>query len=280
VRGRFGRTVKLHIVFVLAACACGSSHDAAAPKSPTPVAIAPPPTTAPPPYTITPAIRAAVDAADRDADDRALDGGRRPADMLAFFRIAPGQRVGELFAGKGYTTEIIARVVGDDGRVWAQNTKEIMDRFARGPWSERAAKPVMKNVVSIERPIDDPFPPDVKDLDAVIIVLNYHDTVWMNADRAKMNAAIFAALKPGGVYGIVDHSAADGSGVRDVKTLHRIDEQVVRREVEAAGFPPPAQIDFLRNSGDARDWNASPTQAGEKRGTSDRFVLRYVKPTR
>lgn len=223
-------------------------------------------------------IRDAVMAADRSVDDRKLDAGRHPAEVLAFFKIAPGQKVGELFAGGGYTTELIARVVGDDGKVYAQNTKDVLDRFARKPWTERAAKPVMKNVVGVERPSDEPFPPEAKDLDAVITILNYHDFVWQKADRAKLNKKIFAALKKGGVYGIVDHSAQPGSGTRDTETLHRVDEEVVKKEVLAAGFKLDGDSDVLRNPDDKRDWNSSPREAGEKRGKSDRFTLRFVKP--
>jgi predicted methyltransferase len=80
------------------------------------------------------------------------------------------------------------------------------------------------------------------------------------------------------VYGIVDHSGRDGTGAAEVKTLHRIEEKLVREEIERAGFRLAAEGAFLRNPGDARDWNASPSAAGEKRGTSDRFVLKYVKP--
>jgi predicted methyltransferase len=224
------------------------------------------------------ALQEAISASDRSETDRRLDAGRKPGEVLAWFGIAPGQNVGELFAGRGYTTELLARTVGDKGHVWAENTKEILDKFARKPWEERAAKPVMKNVTALERPIDDPFGPVVKDLDAVIFILNYHDTVWMKADRTRMNKAVFAALKPGGVYGVVDHSAVAGSGERDVQALHRIDEEVVKKEVQAAGFQLASESDLLRNPGDARDWNASPTAAADKRGTSDRFVLRFVKP--
>jgi predicted methyltransferase len=223
-------------------------------------------------------IKAAIAAPDRDAADRALDAGRKPGEVLAFFKIAPGEKIGELFAGRGYTTELMARVVGDGGTIYAENTKEFMDQFLRKPWTERAQKPVMKHVVTVERPIDDPFPPEAKNLDAVITVLNYHDTVNMKADRAKMNKAVFDALKPGGVYGIVDSSAQDGSGTRDTDTLHRIDEAVVKQEVLAAGFKLDAESDVLRNPADKRDWNSSPKAAGARRGTSDRFVLRFVKP--
>lgn len=237
-----------------------------------------------PPYTpaadVPTPIKAAIAATDRADADRALDAGRKPAEVLAFVRLAPGQKVGELFAGGGYTTELMARVVGDGGKIYAQNTKEVLDRFARKPWSERAAKPVMKNVVGVEQPTDAPFPPEAKDLDLVITILNYHDFVWQKADTAKLNAAVFAALRPGGVYAIVDHSAAAGSGKRDCETLHRIDEETVKQEVLAAGFTLEASSDLLRNPADTRDWNSSPKAATEagKRGTSDRFTLRFVKP--
>jgi predicted methyltransferase len=235
-----------------------------------------------PPYTpaadVPASIRDAIAGSDRSPADRALDAGRKPGEVLAFFGIAPGQKVGELFAGGGYTTELLARTVGTSGKLYAENTKEVLDKFARKPWSERIAKPVMQGVVSLERPIDDPFGNGVKDLDAVIMVLNYHDTVNMAADRAKMNKAVFDALKPGGVYGIVDHSAAAGTGTRDTESLHRIDEDVVKKEILAAGFTLGGESDVLRNASDTRDWNSSPRAAGERRGTSDRFVLKFVKP--
>ena len=225
------------------------------------------------------AIRAAVDAPDRSAEDRALDAGRHPAQMLAFFGIRPGARVAELGAGGGYTTELLARVVGPEGRVYGHNSRLILERFAAAPWSARLARPAMKNVVRLDREFDDPFPADLRNLDAVLIVLLYHDTVWMKVDRARMNRAVFAALAPGGVYGVVDHSAKPGRGLSEVESLHRIEESTVRSEIEAAGFELAAQGDFLRNPDDARDWSASPRTAAERRGTSDRFVLKFVKPT-
>ena len=223
-------------------------------------------------------IKAAIAATDRSDKDRALDAGRKPGEVFAFFKLAPGQKVGELFAGPGASTELIARIVGDTGHVYAQNTKEMLDKFARGPLTERLAKPVMKNTQSIESANETPFPPEVKDLDAVVCILNYHDYVWQNVDRAKMNAAVFAALKSGGTYDIVDSSAEAKSGLRDVKTLHRIDEDSVREEITKAGFKLDASSEVLKNPDDKRDWNSSPGAAAERRGTSDRFVLRFVKP--
>ena len=267
------------LALLLVAALVGSCAKSQTTADPAPPATAKgPPTLARTADEIPAAIRNAVDAADRDAEDRKLDEGRRPAEVLAFFKLAPGQQVGELFAGGGYSTELMARIVGDTGTVYAQNTTEILEKFARAPWSARAAKPVMKRVVGVERPSDDPFPPEAKQLDAVITILNYHDFVWQKVDRAKLNKHVFDRLKSGGVYGIVDHSAVAGSGTRDCETLHRIDEAVVKQEVLAAGFRLEAESDVLRRPDDARDWNSSPRAAGERRGTSDRFVLRFVKP--
>jgi predicted methyltransferase len=227
---------------------------------------------------IPPAIAQLVSAPDRSDQDKALDAGRHPAEMLAFFGIAPGMHVAEIMAGGGYTSELLARAVGPSGVVYGQNDKFILDRFAEKPWSDRLAKPVMKNVVRVDRELEDPLPPEAKDLDAVLCVLFYHDTVWLKTDRAKMNAAVYASLKSGGVYGIVDHSARAGVGLNDVDTLHRIEEKIVVAEITKAGFRLDADASFLRNPNDARDWNDSPKAAGDKRGTSDRFVLRFVKP--
>ena len=224
------------------------------------------------------AIQAVVAAPDRSEADRALDGGRHPAEMLAFFGIRPGMRVAELGAGGGYTSELLARAVGPTGVVYAQNSPFVLKRFAEQPWSTRLATLPMHNVVRVDREFDDPLPPEARNLDAVLIVLFYHDTVWQGTDRAKMNRAIYDALRPGGVYGIIDHSALPGTGTADVQTMHRIDEPVVVQEVAAAGFQFVADASFLRNPADSRDWNDSPTAAADRRGTSDRFVLKFVKP--
>jgi predicted methyltransferase len=221
---------------------------------------------------------AVVNAPDRSEADKKLDVGRHPAELLSFFRIVPGMKVAEISAGGGYTTELLARAVGPGGKVYGQNSKWILERFAEKPWSERLAKPVMKNVVRVDRDFGDPLPPEAKDLDAVFCVLFYHDLFWLDADRDKMNRAVYAALKPGGVYAIVDHSGREGTGSTEAKTLHRVEEKVVRAEIEKAGFRFRADGSFLRNASDTRDWNDSPGAAGERRGTSDRFVLAFEKP--
>lgn len=257
------------------------------PEAPPPPATPPGPATPPAPasafpaaspVTVPAALQAVIDAPDRTAADRALDKGRHPGEMLAFFGIRPGMKVAELGAGSGYTSELLARAVGPTGKVWGQNSKFILERFAEKPWSARLATPPMKNVIRVDREFDDPLPPEATGLDAVIVVLFYHDTFWMKTDRAAMNKAIFKALKPGGVYGIIDHSGRPGTGSTEVQNLHRIEEKVVRDDVEAAGFRFAEGGDFLRNPTDTRDWNDAPGAAGERRGSSDRFVLKFVKP--
>ncbi len=221
--------------------------------------------------------RALVDAPDRTAADRLLDGGRHPAELLTLLGVTPGMRLAELVAGAGYTAELLARAVAPSGVVYAVNPRFVLDR-AEKAWSERLARPSMRTVVRLDRELDDPFPPEATGLDLVVVNLVYHDTVWLGVDRQKMNRAVFSVLKPGGVYAVIDHSARPGRGLADVQTLHRIDERTVRDEVERAGFRLVRKDSFLRNPSDARDWNDSPDAAAERRGKSDRFALLFAKP--
>jgi predicted methyltransferase len=229
------------------------------------------------PLTVSQEAQATVDAPDRTDADRQLDGGRHPGELLTFLGLVPGMRVAEIAAGAGYTTELFARTVGPKGRVWAENPPAFL-KFVGPAFKERLAGPALKNVVQADRPLESPLPPEAKNLDAVVSVLVYHDTVWLGVDRDKMNKAAFDALKKGGQYVIVDHSAAPGHGVDDVKTLHRIEEASVTREVLRAGFQAAGSANFLRNPEDGRDWNDAPNAAADRRGTSDRFVLKFVRP--
>ncbi|HMI83480.1 MAG TPA: SAM-dependent methyltransferase [Polyangiaceae bacterium] len=227
------------------------------------------------------AAQAIVDAADRSKMDRSLDGGRQPAKLLEFFRIGPGMQLAELAAATGYTTELLARAVGPTGKVYGQNPRWILEQYAEKWWENRLTKPVMSNVVRVNREFDDPLPPDLRDLDAVFCVLFYHDFFWLNVDRDKVNRAVFRALKKGGIYAIVDHSARTGTEGTEAKTIHRVEEKTVRAEIEKAGFRLRAEATFLRNPSDTREWNAAPEteeEAAKRRGTSDRFVLAFEKP--
>lgn len=225
-----------------------------------------------------PPPEAVVDSDERTPEDRALDAGRKPEELLAFIDLKPGMRVAELVAGGGYTTELLARAVGPQGAVYGQNPKWLLEKFAEKPWAARLSRPVNRNVVRLDRELNEPFPAEVSGLDRVVSNLVYHDAVWQGVDRPRMNSAVFQVLRPGGRYIVCDSSAKPGSGPEVTQTLHRIDEEVVRREVTAAGFTLEEEGSFLRNPADTRDWNASPMAAGKRRGTSDRFCLRFEKP--
>ena len=226
------------------------------------------------------AWRAVVDAPDRSEKDRALDAGRHPSELLEFLDLKPGMKVADLGAGGGYTTELLARAVGPSGVVYMQNEPSWLP-FLKDALAERMTHTAaMKNVVRAEVPFGDILPPEAKNLDAVVMNVIYHDIANTPVDRLRMNRILFNALQPGGTYLVIDSSAKDGSGLSQTGTLHRIDEAIVREEVQKAGFKLASEGSFLRNPQDARDWNSSPgaaTKAG-KRGQSDRFALRFVRP--
>lgn len=224
-------------------------------------------------WEVTPEIRAVVASPDRSSADRETDERRRPEMTLAFAGVRPGMKVLEVGAGSGYSAELLARSVGPQGKVYAHNSPDAIARFIKTRFDERAAKPVMGNVVKLIREFDDPVPGDLRGLDLVTMLFEYHDTPAMGIDRARMNRRLFDALKPGGAFVIADHAAKAGTGSSASKTLHRIDEALVRQEVEAAGFRFVAAADFLRNPDD-------PREATSSRATFrvDRFVLKFVKP--
>jgi predicted methyltransferase len=220
----------------------------------------------------TPDYAALMAAPDRSDADRAADKRRDPVPFLAFAGLKPGMKVLDMGAGAGYSTELVARVIGPTGTVYGQNPPDNFER-ARNAFATRAATPAMKNSVAVVRPYDDPLPADVHDLDMITYLFFYHDTTYLNVDRAQMNRKLFAALKPGGVLVIADHFAKAGSDPSVGKTLHRIDEGMLRREVEAAGFKLVAEGNFWRNPSDPRDFSTQqPT------GPLDNFVLKFQKP--
>jgi predicted methyltransferase len=228
---------------------------------------------APQTWEVTPEIRAVVASPDRSDADRNTDKRRKPELLLAFAGVKPGMHVLEVGAGAGYSAELLARSVGPQGVVFALNSPEAIARFIKTRFDERAAKPAMRNVVKLVREFDEPVPADVRKLDLATMLFEYHDTPAAGIDRSKMNRAIFAALKPGGHFVVADHAAKAGSGLSACKTLHRIDEAVLRREVEAAGFKFVASAGFLRNPDDPRD-----TSSLRATIPVDAFVLKFVKP--
>lgn len=246
-----------------------------------PAALAAVPESVPiPPDQIPQNIRKAVNATDRPAADKSLDAGRNPEQMLAFFGIRPGMKVADLSAGGGYTTELLSRAVGPTGTVYSQNPPFPPEFQQIGQaWAERLKNPVLKNVIAVNKSFeaDDLLPVPPGALDIVIMNLNYHDLVLRGIDRDKVNTAVYQALKSGGGYAIVDHSAKDGSGAKDIE-LHRIDEHFLIDEVQKAGFTLAARSSALRHPEDDRTWVASPRGAGERRGTTDRFMLTFRKP--
>ena len=217
---------------------------------------------------------------DRSEADKKLDAGRQPEQMLAFFGIRPGMKVADLFAAGGYTTELLSRAVGPTGVVYSQNPSFPPEfQQIEQAWKDRLKNPVLKNVTAVTKGFDadDLLPVPPGSLDAVLMNMNYHDLVLRGVDRDKVNAAVYKALKAGGEYAIVDHSAKDGSGTKDIE-LHRIDENFLINEVQKSGFKLVARSSALRHPDDDRTWVTSPRVVGERRGTSDRFMLKFTKP--
>jgi predicted methyltransferase len=218
----------------------------------------------------------AVNSPDRPAADKEIDQARRPAQLMAFFGIKPGMQVADIWAARGYTTEMLARIVGPNGKVYSQNP-EFPAKFAavKTAWQDRLKEPGMSNVVEVTKPFAAPdvLPVPPNTLDAVLIVQNYHDLVGRGFDRQKLNAAVFKALKPGGFYCVVDNSAQAGSGARDAGTLHRIDESFETKEIEQAGSTLASSSDIFRNPKDDRTMPVF-----EMNHLEDRFALKFTKP--
>ena len=216
--------------------------------------------------------RAIVASPDRSEADHQTDQRRNPELLLAFTRARPGMRVLDMGAGAGYSTELLARAVGSSGTVYAQDSPGVPPR-AKERFEERAKTAVMRNVVRVLRDYDDPVPPGVHDLDLITFFFAYHDTAFMGVDRAKMNRALFGALRPGASLVIADHSAQTGAGTSVTKSLHRIEEATLRREIEAAGFRLDSEGDFLRHREDPRD-----SIVFRPKVPVDEFVLKFVRP--
>jgi predicted methyltransferase len=218
------------------------------------------------------AILAAVADPGRPAEDVARDPERRPAQIIAFAGVRPGDRIVELAPGGGYYTRILARSVGPRGRIFAIVSPRFaqqagaLDRFR----ATLSAYPNVEVVVSDLRSLTLAQP-----VDLVWTSENYHDFHNLpGADIHAIDQAIFAVLRPGGIFYVEDH-AAPGTGVTATSTLHRIDPQAVRDEVRAAGFRLEAESPLLANPADPHDARSNDPSI---RGHTDRFAMRFRKP--
>ena len=220
-----------------------------------------------------PDYAAIIAAPDRTDADRQTDSRRDPSKLLVFTGALPGMKVLDMGAGGGYSTELMARAVVPGGVVYGQNPADLPER-AKARFDARLQTPAGKNIVSLVRPFDDPLPSDLRDLDLITFLFFYHDTTYLNVDRAEMDRKLYATLKPGGMLVIADHSARPGDGTSVGKTLHRIEESALRREIEAAGFKLVAEGDFWRHPEDSRDFSIQPPP----NKPVDEFVLKFQKP--
>ena len=230
------------------------------------------------PVAITPAVAAALADPER-AMHRAADARRHPGEIVAFTGVGPGDKVLDLIPGDGYWTRIFSRIVGPEGRVyavWPQNYA----RYSTAKVAilrDMSASPAYRNVETIVQPT--PLLSSPEPLDLVWTSQNYHDypdEFMGRTDPAALNRAVFAMLKPGGTWFIIDHAAAAGSGLRDTERLHRIDPEIVRRQVEEAGFEFVGASEVLSNPDDDR---TRPVFDPAIRGRTDQFVMRFRKPT-
>lgn len=219
-------------------------------------------------------IQAAVKNEKRPGADRARDNDRKPGQVMSYAGIKPGMVVADLMAGGGYYSELLARVVGKDGKVYAQNNKIALQKFADRAMKKRLEGRDLDNVVRWDKELEE-LGLEENSLDAAFMVLFYHDTYWMKVDREKMNAQILEALKPGGVFIMIDHHAEKGSKDRDVKSLHRVDAEMVKQELLKAGFKLVGESELLRNKKDDRTINVFRPGM---RGKTDRFLMKFVKP--
>jgi predicted methyltransferase len=220
-----------------------------------------------------PDYAAIIAAPDRADTDRKTDERRDPLKLLVFTDARPGMKVLDIGAGGGYSSELLARAVAPGGTVYAQNPADLPER-GKARFGARLQTPAGKNIVGLERPFDDPVPADVHDLDLITFLFFYHDTTYMGVDRAAMNRKLFAALKPGGILIVADHSARPGDGTSVGKTFHRIEEAALRREVEDAGFKLIGSGDFWRHPEDPRDFSIQPVSGKP----IDEFALKFQKP--
>jgi len=222
---------------------------------------------------------AAISDPARPAEDTARDADRKPADMLAFAKVKPGETVVDYIPSKGYFTRIFSAAVGPKGTVYAVTPQLLIDIFAKTGHPlppSITAEPGRGNVHDTVAKNGSLGMPDGS-VDLVWTSQNYHDVhIFGGAEQAAaLNKAAFAALKPGGLYVVLDHAAQPGIDDATMKKLHRIDEAVVKQEVLAAGFKADGESKILANPADPHTANVFDPSI---RGHTDQFILRFRKP--
>jgi predicted methyltransferase len=218
------------------------------------------------------AIRAAIESSGRSPEMKARDANRKPAELLALSGVKPGDRVVEFASFGQYFTTLLSEVVGPQGTVYMFDLPYTAERAAAASGAFVKAHPNTQYTLVDYNKVELPA-----NVDVVMNVLYYHDLPLNDIDVAALNAKIFKSLKPGGVFFIVDHNARPGSGTEDTKKLHRIDPEVIRREVKAAGFELVEDSKLLAH---APDDHTQMVFAPGLRGMTDQSVLKFRKPSR
>ena len=225
---------------------------------------------------VAPGYRAALADPARPAADRERDTARKPAELLAFAQVKPGQRVGDYVMGGGYVTRLLAAAVGATGKVYAFQPAEFIAFKKQYGDDQAAIDAAYVNVDAVAGPFAAPAFPEP--LDTIITVQNFHD-LYLKPFPAgtgdKASAALFAALKPGGTLVVVDHAAAKGTGTTLSDSLHRIDKDAVVAALTKAGFTLEASSNLYKRSDDPHTANVFDAAI---RGKTDQFTLRFRKP--
>jgi predicted methyltransferase len=222
-------------------------------------------------------VAAAIADKDRPKEDVDRDAVRHPAEIMVLAGVKEGDRVVDVGPGKtGYYTRIMSRIVGASGKVYAFYPSWVLEKNPNAKIKEGVAALIASGYPNVEasyQPMAE-FKFD-KPLDVVFVSQLYHDQVWQKVDIAKMNKAIFDALKPGGVYFIIDHTGPGISTPEQIDKTHRIDPDVVKQQILAAGFKLEAESDLLRNPSDPKNNLVFDPSI---RGHTDQFIFKFVKP--
>lgn len=208
----------------------------------------------------------------RPETDIERDGNRKPADVLHFLEIKKGHKIGEMNSGRGYLSAIAAYALEESGEVYAHTAPQSVKRWKGNPIEKRLEEYPQKNLIPIVGEMENPNFPE--GLDVIINCMTYHDTVWTEADRMKMNESIYKSLKKGGSYCIIDHHAKDGHGIDDCHSIHRIEKAFVIEEVSRAGFYFDDDSDVLVNPNDPLDQMVFEKDIRDK---TSRFILIFKK---